>query len=234
MASKRETEVLVVGAGPVGLYAALFFAKRGVRVRIIDEQYRGTTRSYALALHPRTLELLDEVGLTADLVAAGQWVDTIAFYGGGKRQHDVHLRNLQTRYPFVLVLPQSALESALERHLHDAGVEVEWSRRLVGLEQHEHGATARLHELGKESLGYAYAHTEWVVEKESTVQAAFVIGADGHRSQVRRELGIGFDDVGPAQLFAVFELAQNKDTPAELVVVLDERTSLDDRTHLVR
>jgi NADPH-dependent dioxygenase len=57
-----DPEVLVVGAGPVGLTAALFLQLHGVRVEVIDEDQRTTQHSYALAIHPRTLRILDEAG----------------------------------------------------------------------------------------------------------------------------------------------------------------------------
>jgi 2-polyprenyl-6-methoxyphenol hydroxylase-like FAD-dependent oxidoreductase len=224
--SKRDTEVLVAGAGPVGLYAALLLQERGIRVQVIDSQHRGTTRSYALALHPRSLELLDLVGLTPELVAAGRKLDIIVFYGSGRRQAEVRLAELKSRYPFILVLPQSSLEAALERRLADKKIEVEWSHRLSELELGETGIGATIQKLGKESVGYAVSHSEWVVEKELTTRAGFIVGADGHQSRVRRALGISFESVAPAQLFAVFEQAAEKSAGDELQVVLDERTSV--------
>jgi 2-polyprenyl-6-methoxyphenol hydroxylase-like FAD-dependent oxidoreductase len=60
---EEQTEVLVVGAGPVGLLAAVLLAEAGIRVRVIDCEERTTTRSYACALHPRVLRLLTRLGL---------------------------------------------------------------------------------------------------------------------------------------------------------------------------
>ena len=58
MFGKRHSEILVVGAGPVGLYTALLLAEQGLDVEIVDGQWSTAARSYALALHPRSLELL--------------------------------------------------------------------------------------------------------------------------------------------------------------------------------
>jgi len=226
MFGRRDTEVLVAGAGPVGLYAGLLLSERGIRVQIVDEQFRSTTRSYALALHPRSLELFDEVGLTAELIAAGRKVDAVTFFGGGKKQVEVRYADLKTRYPFLLVLPQSALEAALERRLSEKKVEIDWSHRVAELDLQADSATATVQKLAKESVGYAISHTEWMVEREFTTRAAFVIGADGYQSRVRRELGIPFEAVAAPQFFAVFELSADKPAPHELQVVLDERTSV--------
>src|ERR1041385_6511115 len=68
MVRHSDPEVLVVGAGPVGLAAALFLQQSGVRVEIIDMHVRTTQHSYALAIHPRTLQVLEEAGLADALV----------------------------------------------------------------------------------------------------------------------------------------------------------------------
>ena len=61
MFSKKKADVLVIGAGPVGLFAALALAKKGVHVVVADKEWRTGAHSYALALHPQTLSLLDEL-----------------------------------------------------------------------------------------------------------------------------------------------------------------------------
>ena len=76
MHHEDQTEVLVVGTGPVRLFTALLLAESGIRVKVIDQESRTTTHSHACALHPRTLKLLDQAGLTADLVKLGQRIDT--------------------------------------------------------------------------------------------------------------------------------------------------------------
>ena len=93
----RDPEVLVVGAGPVGLVAAVFLQQYGVRVEIVDMHQRTTQHSYALAIHPRTLRLLDEAGLAEGLIGAGRKQTRIAYYDGGEPLHaaghaDVRLR----------------------------------------------------------------------------------------------------------------------------------------------
>ena len=76
MFSHPDPEVLVVGAGPVGLVAAMFLQQYGVRVEIVDMHQRTTQHSYALAIHPRTLRVLDEVGLAEGLIASGRKLTT--------------------------------------------------------------------------------------------------------------------------------------------------------------
>jgi 2-polyprenyl-6-methoxyphenol hydroxylase-like FAD-dependent oxidoreductase len=234
MFRKQETEVLVVGAGPVGMFAALSLAERGVAVTLIDESWRATARSYALALHPHSLELLDGAGLMDELTDQGHRIDTVAVYEGGERRVEIPLAELPGGFPFLLVLPQDRLERALARRLQDKGVAVRWNRRLAGCEQRGRDGdpcvVSQVEELAKESVGYGVATSEWVVEERGRVVSSFVIGADGHRSSVRRLLGIDFEKVAAAdapaeEVYAVFEVESEPPAPHEVRVVLADGTS---------
>jgi len=230
---KRETEALVVGAGPVGMLAALALAERGVGVEIVDEEWRSAARSYALGLHGQTLELLDELdrssdhsdgeGLVARLIERGHKLERVAFYDREEARAAVDLGSLRGDYPFLLVLPQKDLEDLLEERLERHGVRVEWNHRLAELEVGEGGPSrAVVERLGKESTGYSVATTVWVVEKRREVTARWVIGADGHRSRVRRALGVEFPALGEPELFAVFEVGARAGAADELRVVLED------------
>jgi len=230
MFRKQETEVLVVGAGPVGMFTALSLAERGVGVDLIDESWRTTARSYALALHSHSLELLDGVGLVDELMGDGHRIDAVAFYEGGERRAELSLADLPGGFPFLLVLPQDRLERALSRRLKEKGVPVHWNRRLAGFEQRstegDGKVVAQVEELGKESVGYGVATSEWVVEQRARVVSKFLLGADGHRSAVRRLLGFDFEKVGGGgdEVFAVFEMEAEPPAPHEVRVVLTEDT----------
>ena len=226
MTMKRETEVLVVGAGPVGMFAALELAERGVDVTLIDESWRTAARSYALALHPRSLQLLDGVGLLDGLLADGHRVDSVVFYEGGERRAEVALGDVLDAFPYLIVLPQDRLERALSARLEEKGVEVLWNRRLAGFEQRLSGGdrrvVAQLEVLGEDEVGYGVGG--YVAEERVRLACDFMIGADGHRSAVRRLLGLDFDRVGEGgdQVFAVFEQLAPPPAPREVRVVLGE------------
>ncbi len=225
MAQAIETEVLVVGAGPVGLLTGLHLANRGIAVRVVDEEFRTAAHSYALALHPKSLELFDDLGLAKDLITHGHRVETIAFYEGSNRRGEMNLSKLDAKFPFVLVLPQSGLEAMLEQQLKRKGVKVLWNHRVSSIRPGESCVTAVIDKMARASCGYAVATTEWVIEKTLDAKASFVVGADGHRSIVRRNLGTEYDACGEGELFAVFEFHSDADLGGEVRIVFDRQTT---------
>ena len=220
MAAPVETQVLVVGAGPVGLTAALRLVQAGIAVEVIDEQWRPAGHSYALGLHPSSLALLDELGVAAELIDAGARVPAMSLFERRERRAQVPLGE-GARFPFALSLPQSELETRLAARLEALGVHVRWNHRLAGLEPGHRGMNARVDRLEKESGGYAVAHTTWVIAKTTELSAEFVLGADGHRSMVRRTLEIPFEETAPSQVFAVCECDLERTIGSELRLVLD-------------
>ncbi len=225
MAAKRDTDVLVAGGGPVGLFTALVLARNGIRVQVLEEQWRSASRSYALALHPQSLRLFGSLGLVASVLEHGSTIKTLGLYGEGRRQAEIQLSALPDDNPFVLVLPQHLLEEVLHSALKEAGVKILWNHRLAGFEEGPDGIQARVERLVKESSGYSISRTEWVVDRELTLDARFLVGADGHRSLVRRRLGIDFPESGDPATFAVFEFSSVGEGPDEMQIVLDEEAT---------
>jgi 2-polyprenyl-6-methoxyphenol hydroxylase-like FAD-dependent oxidoreductase len=205
VAGPHQTDVLVVGAGPTGLVAALSLAEAGLSVEVIDEEWRPAGHSYALALHPRSIHVLAELAIAEDAIAQGQKLESLTILSGEEKRGTQRCAVLDERFPFLLALPQSALESLLAERLAKKGIKVRWSHRLAGLEPRGDTVTATVQRLEKESSGYAVAHTEWSVGETLSFSTGFVIGADGHRSLVRRALGTSFEETRPSQAFAIFE-----------------------------
>jgi 2-polyprenyl-6-methoxyphenol hydroxylase-like FAD-dependent oxidoreductase len=226
MASEHAVDVLVVGAGPVGLLMGLLLSENGVRVEIIDKEERTAARSYACALHPRSLKILDRVGLASAVIDAGLRVNTIAFYEGPSRRAELQLSKLPVDFPFVVVLPQSELEKLLEERLRSKyRVEVGWNHRLADLQTAGATVVASVHKLGYACTGYLVSELERLVMKKLRIHAAFVAGADGHSSLVRQGLEIPFDHVVGAELFAVREITVDGDIEPEVRLVLDDTTT---------
>ena len=183
-------DVLVVGAGPTGLALAAELAAFGVRARLIDRGLDRVHESRALAIQPRTLEVLAGLGVTGELVAAGNRAVQLRLHVGGRvlavPMFDLGLDD--TAYPFLLFLSQAETERVLGEHLAAAGVAVERGVELAGLSDAGDAATATLrHRDGREQV----------------VSARYVVGCDGGHSTVRRLAGIGFEGGSYPQTFVL-------------------------------
>ena len=175
-ASKDSSEVLVVGAGPVGLAAALGLNRRGAGVRLIEKSADGTNLSKAVGINARSLELLEPSGVTARLLGAGLRIEHINLRSGRDILTRVDLSKLLGPYNFMLSLPQSETELILEDVLGDCGVSVERETELVGFTQDADGIDAHLSTGGT----------------KIDLRADYILGCDGAHSTVRKTLGLGF------------------------------------------
>jgi 2-polyprenyl-6-methoxyphenol hydroxylase-like FAD-dependent oxidoreductase len=223
VAALHETDVLVVGAGPTGLLAALSLAEAGLSVELVDEEWRPAGHSYALALHPGSLGLLAQLGLAQEAIAQGRKLESLTILAGDEPRSTLRCAVTHQRFPFLLALPQSALEGLLAERLAKKGVKVRWSHRLARLEAKGDTVTASVDRLEKESSGYAVARTEWAVAESTSFRAGFVVGADGHRSLVRRALGASFEETAASQAFAIFE-CEAPGAGDEMRLVIDQAT----------
>lgn len=214
-------EVLVVGAGPVGLVAALFLHQHGVRVEVVDMHQRTTQHSYALAIHPRTLRMLDEAGLAKDLIGAGHKLTKVAYYDGRERRAEIDFATLASPHPYLLVIRQSVLERAIEAALRQKKLDVLWGHRLQSLDAAAVPPRAEVATLQQVATGYPVARSEWVVARSETIHPVHVIGADGYDSAVRRMAGIEMDAHGAGQIFSIYEIEAAGELPAEVRVMLD-------------
>jgi 2-polyprenyl-6-methoxyphenol hydroxylase-like FAD-dependent oxidoreductase len=222
MPRDERTEVLIAGAGPIGMLTALLLSQEGVQLRIIDREWRTATRTYAGALHPRSLQLLHQLGLIEGVLAAGRKIGTVAFYQGSTRRAEVRLSELETDYPFVLVLPQSALETLLEDRLkREAKVQVEWNHQISAFQAEAENVVSTVDKLGISAKGYIVPEMEWSIEKSEQVRTRYLVGADGPNSFVAQALGLQYQTAGEAEFYAVFEFESDFDCGDELRVVLD-------------
>lgn len=188
-----DTEVLVVGAGPTGLVLALWLARFGVRVRVIDKNDGPGTTSRALAVQARILEQYDQLGLADSLVRDGLEMKAANLWVGGKRAGRAPFGAMGegvSPFPFVLIYPQDEHERLLIARLSAAGVSVERRTELLGFEDLEAGVRA----------------TVRTPEGESTVETTYLAGCDGGHSRVRELLGTGFPGGTYAHVFYVADV----------------------------
>src|SRR5215471_10966235 len=123
--SNLSCDVLIVGAGPVGMTLALELQRFDLSCRIVDKAAAPTDKSKALVVWPRTLELFDRVSIADDFVAAGFWAKGATMYGNGKRLVHVDIHRDDTALPRPLMIPQNETERVLNESLERRGVRVE-------------------------------------------------------------------------------------------------------------
>jgi len=173
-----DADVLVAGAGPTGLTLALDLARRGIRVRIVEKAGRFSVGSRGDGLSPRTLEVFEDLGVLDDVLSAGMSAPVTRIYAGeqvvweGRMAEPVPPR-ADVPYPNVWFVPQWRTEEILRARLAAHGVEIALGAGVVGFGQDDGGVTARL-------------------ENGEIVRAAYLVGADGGRSTVRKQLAVPF------------------------------------------
>ena len=190
-----DSEVLIVGAGPTGLVLALWLTRQGVPVRIVDKAAKAGTTSRALAVHARTLELYDQLGLADAVVERGYSVPGARLWVGGQEAARIPFEEIAsdvTPYAFLHIFPQDEHERLLVERLESLGVRVERSTELLGYADEGGHVSARLR--GPDGA-------------EREVQAAFIAGCDGARSKVREAMETGFPGGAYPQIFYVADVA---------------------------
>lgn len=176
------SQVLIVGAGPVGLTMATELARFGIAVRIIDQSPHPSETSKALVLWARTLELMDRMGCTPAFLAAGLRAHGATMRNGGTVLGHARFDRIGSRYNFALMIPQRDTERLLAAHLQSLGIEVERQVKLMGFSASPNHVEARLlHEGGQ----------------DETIVTPWLIGCDGAHSSVRHGMGAEFQ--GSAQ-----------------------------------
>lgn len=225
MSTDVTGDVLVVGAGPVGLTAALLAARAGLQVTVIDREWRIAARSYACVLHPHSLDLLEQFGVLERATDLGVRIDTVRFYEGAERKAELSLSGLPTRHPHALALYQDDLEGLLEDALREQhGVKVQWGRRLAAVEWGLDTVTAVVEFLQHAPTGDPARQWQEVVDRRSRLRSRFVLGADGPRSQLAHALGAGSDAAGEPVTCAIYEFEPQADAGRELRVAVDAST----------
>ena len=204
----------------MGMTTALLLAEQGVKATVIDAAGGTAAHSYACALHARSLELLDRLGLYKEVLNWGLCIHRIAFYDGARREAEIDLAELDAKFPFIVVLPQNALEWLLEHTLNRrAKIAVHWHHRLSNLQLFENAVVATVDELRIRT------GRRPVVRNTTDEQYPFLVAADGHNSTVRQCLGIDYEPAGGPETYATFEFTTDVEIKPEMCVVLDEATA---------
>ncbi|HEX4056560.1 MAG TPA: FAD-dependent monooxygenase [Tepidisphaeraceae bacterium] len=195
----RDIDVLIVGAGPTGLMAAIELLRQGVRCRIIDKAAHGSMTSKALAVQARTLEYFDRLGLAGKAVEAGLPLHGLRMFSDRKPVFQFDIDAIHSTYNFILAYPQSATENLLREHLQRQGVAVEFSTELTSFTQDSSGIQAQLNHAGN----------------QQTFGASWLLGCDGAHSIVRHSAQIPFAGHAFEESFALADLKLDWDGPRD-------------------
>lgn len=171
------THVLVVGAGPVGLTAAIELRRRGVAARVVDRLETPPQYAKAVGIQPRTLEVWEDMGIAGTMLDASTAFEGQIVFVNGAEVARMTLE-LPSDVPYAFVgLPQYETERLLAEHLAHLGGSVERGLELRSLAQDGEGVTAILGGPGG----------------EETVRCRYLVGCDGAHSTARTQLGVGFE-----------------------------------------
>lgn len=170
--------VLVVGAGPTGLIAALTLRVNGVRCRIIDRRAQSTTSSRALGCQPRSMEVLAALGVVDALLRRSEPLGVSLIMRGAKELAEVTWIPPDAPFPYTYIFRQPVLEELLREKLDQLGIEVEWNAEFVGLDDQDTVA----------------------LSDGRRVAAPWIVGCDGARSRVREAAGITFEGASTGEV----------------------------------
>ena len=208
--------VLIVGAGPTGLTAAVELARRGVVPAVVDRRDSASALSRAVGITPRSLELLSPSGVAERLIAEGVAMERVHLYDGTEPMLEMRLHSPRAFFPTILSLPQDRTEALMADTLRALGGELRYRVRLESLRQEGGRVTARLktqngvqNETHSGSRDGTQNGTGGTGETDDTaIEEDFdaVIGADGIRSTVRREAGIAFPGIDLPQVWSIADV----------------------------
>jgi 2-polyprenyl-6-methoxyphenol hydroxylase-like FAD-dependent oxidoreductase len=200
MTNTERLPVLIVGAGPTGLTAAIELSRLGVDVRLVDKALEASNTSRALGVQARTVELLRPRGVGNELLRLGNRASTTTLYADGQRLAGIELHRMASEYNFILMLAQSETERLLTERLGHQGVTVERGVEFESLTQDE--------DMVKVVLRHCDGSRE-------TLCASYVIAADGSHSPIRKALGLPFVGRSLTQSYVLGDVYLTGDVPQD-------------------
>ncbi len=171
-----EYAVVIVGAGPTGLALGAELKRLGISSLILDRLEAGANTSRAAVVHARTLEVLEPLGVTPELLQEGIVVPTFRMRDRNRILTSISFKDLDTKYPFALMCPQNRTEAVLLRRLQSLGGAVQRPCNVVTVRPGENDVEVQF------KSG----------EELKTVRTKWLVGCDGMHSVVREQSAIPF------------------------------------------
>jgi 2-polyprenyl-6-methoxyphenol hydroxylase-like FAD-dependent oxidoreductase len=196
--ASSPASVLIVGAGPTGLAAAMSLARARIPVRLIDRAPEPGRHSRAIGIQARTLELFEQHRIVEPFLELGHRAHVANLYSNGQRRARLDFDPLLTRYPYLLFLDQTVTERILTDHLATLGVEVERGSELLELTQGSAGVSAEVR------------RADGRIE---SIRSAYLVAADGAHSTIRHKLAMQFEGETLAQSFLLADLGAETPWP---------------------
>jgi 2-polyprenyl-6-methoxyphenol hydroxylase-like FAD-dependent oxidoreductase len=184
-------EVLIAGAGPTGLALAAELRRRGVAATVVDRLPAGENTSRAAVVHARTLEVLEPLGVTSELLARGLRVPVFRVRDRDRVLLTIDFAGLPSPFPFTLMCPQDRTERVLLDRLEELGGHVDRPWEVVAFEVSTRDVSVELRGAETESRTLT---TQWLV------------GCDGMHSRVRDGSGIAFEGARYEQGFVLADV----------------------------
>jgi 2-polyprenyl-6-methoxyphenol hydroxylase-like FAD-dependent oxidoreductase len=190
-----DIQVLIVGAGPVGLFLANECARRGLSYRIIEARSGQSLHSKALAVFPRTMEIFDMAGVVGPFLQHANPVTTVCIAPRQRALARIPFKPADSPYPFVAMVPQDVTEKVLVAELRRKGGDVDYDTACVAVDEQSDGrVSVTLEQKGK----------------RSTTTAAFVVGCDGAHSTIRHALHLPFEGAPYEASFMLADVMTNE------------------------
>ncbi len=183
--NKSNQPPLVVGAGPVGLAAALLMARNRQVPRIVEVLEKPSRQSRALAVNPRTLEILEPTGITRRMLEIGVPLKKVRYYSGERSLGSLSLNDIHPKYPFMLALSQATTEQLLGQALEAAGGNIERGMKMIECRNVEEGVEVII----ESSDG----------RNREIFVCPWLFAADGAHSTAREQLLIDFEGTSFAE-----------------------------------
>lgn len=186
----KDTEILIIGAGPTGLILACHLLRYGVKFRILDKQKDRAHESRAFAIQAKSMEIFQNLGIAEEFLKLARSNVDFVFFINGKKQIEIkfkHFKHQNTPFPSVYFLPQTETERIFIEFLEKQGVYIERQKELITFSQDMNGVQATI--------------KNNITESSEKIICDYIIGCDGAHSNIRHTLNLTFEGNAYPQIF---------------------------------